>query len=163
MEFKTSPLSLKLEKEWSSQKVGSTLAISKLILRSFFCFLFLNMLSFGLLAQTDKPEKQKLTKVKGIVIDADTKEPLPFVNVFFDGGSAGTTTDFDGKYAMSSQWATENLTASFVGYDDVTQPVVLGKNQTIDFELSSGSTLQEVVVKEKKRQRYRKRNNPAID
>ena len=48
---------------------------------------------------------QSLTRVKGTVIDAKTKEPLPFVNVVFKGANIGTTTDFDGKYEIETQWA----------------------------------------------------------
>lgn len=113
--------------------------------------------------QDDKAKEQKLTKVKGVVIDANTKEPLPFVNVFFEGASVGTTTDFDGVYSMSSQWATDKLTASFVGYDDATKPVVLGDNQTINFELSNGATQLETVTITAKKRRYRKKNNPAVE
>ncbi len=118
--------------------------------------------AFDIAAQDTKHAKQKLTKVKGTVIDAETKEPLPFVNVFFEGASVGTTTDFDGKYSMSSQWATDKITASYVGYEDVTHPVELGKNQTIDFELSSGSTTLATVEVKAKKKRYRRKNNPAV-
>ena len=39
---------------------------------------------------------EKLTRIRGVVIDKETKEPLPFVAVAFPGTSIGTTTDFDG-------------------------------------------------------------------
>ena len=108
--------------------------------------------SFG---QETKPQRKRITKVKGKVIDKDTKEPLPFVNIFFVGATIGTTTDFDGNYSMSSQWATDELGASFVGYNTQNIKVELGKTNVVNFELeSSTSTLKEVTVKAKRR-RYR--------
>jgi Family of unknown function (DUF5686)/CarboxypepD_reg-like domain len=125
-----------------------------------FTLLFLFCATLSMEAQQPRP---KLTKVKGVVIDADTKEPLPFVNVSFVGTSVGTTTDFNGVYSMSSQWASDKLQVSYVGYEDVIKPVILGESQTIDFEISSGAiTLVTAEVKAKKR-RYRKKDNPAVD
>jgi hypothetical protein len=40
------------------------------------------------------------TKVSGLVTDAKTGEPLPFVNIAFINSRIGTTTDFDGKYSF---------------------------------------------------------------
>ncbi len=106
---------------------------------------------------------QKITKVKGTVIDAQTKEPLPFVNVAFVGTTVGTTTDFDGNFRLASQWASDKLMVSYIGYKPDTLDVTLGKSQTIDFAIESTSlNLEAVEVKAKKR-RYRKRNNPAVD
>ncbi len=114
-------------------------------------------------AQNDKSTKQQTTKVKGKVIDKETKEPLPFVNVFFVGATIGTTTDFDGNFSMSTQWGTDELGASFVGYKTQNLKVEIGKNNNgLLFELeSSTATLGEVTVKAKRR-RYKRRNNPAV-
>ena len=126
------------------------------------CILIFGTLPLRLNAQNDKIKKPKLTKVKGTVVDAETGEALPFVNVYFEGTTVGTTTDFNGKYSISSQWASHKLTASFVGYEDQTKEVILEKNQRIDFALSTGAvTLVTAEVKAKKR-RYRKKNNPAV-
>ncbi|MEM1119012.1 MAG: DUF5686 family protein [Bacteroidota bacterium] len=106
----------------------------------------------------------KLTKVKGIVIDQETKEPLPFVAIAFAGTSIGTTTDFDGKYELSTQFATESLEISFIGYTTKTVPVKLGEKQVIDVELAPEAlTFEEEVVVKAKKKRYRKKNNPAVD
>ena len=62
---------------------------------------------------------QQLTKIKGVVLDANTKEPLPFVNVSFKGANIGTTTDFSGNFYLETQWATGELQASFIGYKTI--------------------------------------------
>lgn len=106
---------------------------------------------------------QKLTKIKGIVIDAKTKEPLPFVNIAFKGANVGTTTDFDGKYYLETQWGTPTLMASFVGYNKLSKKVELGISQTINFQLSSEAIeMEEFVVKADKK-RYKNKDNPAVE
>lgn len=105
---------------------------------------------------------QSLTRVKGVVIDADTKEPLPFVNISFKGANVGTTTDFDGNFYLETQWGTNTLQASFVGYKTLSKSVQLGKSQTINFSLKNEAiTMDEVVIKADKK-RYRNKDNPAV-
>ncbi|MCO6500322.1 MAG: carboxypeptidase-like regulatory domain-containing protein [Vicingus serpentipes] len=106
---------------------------------------------------------QKVTKIKGTVLDAKTKEPLPFVNVTFQGANIGTTTDFDGNYYLETQWAKEILVASFVGYKTTSSVVQIGKSQTINFLLSNDAIeIEEFVVKADKK-RYRNKDNPAVE
>ena len=106
---------------------------------------------------------QELTKVKGTVIDKQTKEPLAFVNVAFIGTTVGTTTDADGQYLLQTQWASEQLQVSFLGYKTDTVSIELGANQTINFELESALEVLETVTVTSKKKRYRKKNNPAVD
>jgi len=127
--------------------------------------LFCTSLCTPLMGQ-DKVEKQKrtkLTKIRGLVIDKETKEPLPFVNIAFVGTSVGTTTDFDGFYEIDTQWGSETIEVSYLGYISKTAKVNLEERNEINFELESESlNLDEVVVKAKKK-RYRKKNNPAVE
>ena len=106
---------------------------------------------------------QELTKVKGTIIDSQTKEPLAFVNVSFIGTTVGTTTDADGKYLLQTQWASQQLQASFLGYKPDTVSIEIGTSQVINFELESSSALLETVTVSSKKKRYRKKNNPAVD
>lgn len=106
---------------------------------------------------------QELTKIKGKVIDAKSKQPMPFVSVTFVGANIGTTTDFDGNYYIETQWATTRLLASFVGYKIDTLRVQKGKNQTLNFLLQETSiTMQEVTIVGEKT-KYRNKSNPAVD
>lgn len=149
----------------STQSYYTTFQLHKMKLFSSKCFGILLLLisiffTSSLLAQSS----DKLTRIRGIVIDKETKEPLPFVAIAFKGTSIGTTTDFDGKYELSSQFATETLEVSFIGYTTFTTTVKLGEKQLVDIELASEAITfdKEVVVKAKKK-RYRKKNNPAVD
>ena len=106
---------------------------------------------------------QKMTKIKGTIIDADSKEPLPFVTVALMGKNIGTVTDYDGYFSIETQWASDSIIASFLGYGEVKKGITLGKTQVIDFELSSTSiSLNEVIIVSKKK-RYKNKNNPAVE
>jgi hypothetical protein len=119
------------------------------------------LIVFWLLSSLQMSAQEK-TRVKGTVTDLETGEPLPFVNISFVGKAVGTTTDFKGKYSIETNWASDELQASFMGYEAMTKAVVIGANQTIDFALGSGAiNLQEVTVKAG-RQRYRNKENPAV-
>jgi hypothetical protein len=107
--------------------------------------------------------QNKLTKVRGTVIDSVTKEPLPFVTIFFKGTNVGIETDLNGQYNLESKFASDKLSASFLGYHLKTYAVKIGSNTKIDFRLAPTSfSLAEVQVKAK-RKRYRNKNNPAVD
>jgi hypothetical protein len=104
-----------------------------------------------------------MTRVRGKVIDANTKEPLPFVNIVFAGKNIGATTDYNGKYNIETQWASNKLQALFIGYESQTKDVIVGKSQVINFQLKSKSiNLDEVVITSKKK-RYRNKGNPAVE
>jgi len=106
---------------------------------------------------------QKFTKVKGKVIDANTKEPLPFVNISFAGTSVGMTTDFNGFFNLQSKWASDTLLVSFIGYDSQKIPIIKEDNQVVNVELQEAGIMLATATVTAKKGRYRKRNNPAVD
>lgn len=81
----------------------------------------------------------QVTKIRGKVVDAETKEPIPFVNVAFNQSTIGTSTDFNGDYFLETNAASDTLLFSSVGYTTVRRPVNRGHFQTIDLELQSSS------------------------
>lgn len=83
----------------------------------------------------------------GSVYDAQTKEPLPFVNVAFKGTKIGTTTSIDGTYRLETYYSADSLVASFVGYKPQAVLVQKDVSQEIIFNLDAGSvSLGEFVV-----------------
>ncbi|WP_346883355.1 SusC/RagA family TonB-linked outer membrane protein [uncultured Algibacter sp.] len=81
--------------------------------------------------------------ISGTVTDASGL-PLPGTTVLIKGTSSGTSSDFDGKYAIStSQGAT--LVFSFVGYE--TQEILIGSSDVINVTMvDDAESLEEVVV-----------------
>lgn len=87
------------------------------------------------------------TRVSGKVIDANSGDPVPFANVVFKGTTIGTTTDFDGNFAISTFSASDSIIASYVGYKSRSKAVARGISQTINFQLLEDVvSLQEIVV-----------------
>lgn len=86
------------------------------------------------------------TTVTGRVIDASTREPVPFANVYFQNTREGAVTDFDGFYKVTTSRHADSLVASFIGYVKSTSHVIQGKDQTINFSLESQTiSLKELV------------------
>lgn len=106
------------------------------------------------------------TVVSGVVTDAETKEPLPFVNIVYKDTQVGSVTDVNGNYTITTNnMANVELQYSFLGYKVVTRKVKPGEKQVINIKLASDAkVLQEVVVTSGKgREKYRNKNNPAVD
>ena len=86
--------------------------------------------------------------ISGKVTDGDTGEGMPFVNVYFQNTTIGTSTDFDGYYKLPipKNLSSDSLIASYIGYKPKVKSF-LNKAQTINFQLlPDAQTLQEVVV-----------------
>lgn len=55
--------------------------------------------------------------ISGLVLDQESREPIDFASVFFNGTFVGTTTDEQGRFELDiSKYATRSLTISAVGY-----------------------------------------------
>lgn len=117
------------------------------------------LIIIGLFTLSSSSLFSQRTVVSGNVSDAKTGEPLPFVNVAFQNSKIGTTTDFNGLYKIESYFATDSLTATFVGYKPLSFKVKKDQSQTINFKLVEGSVqLKEIVVKYDKKYR-----DPAVE
>ncbi|MBK7030692.1 MAG: carboxypeptidase-like regulatory domain-containing protein [Bacteroidales bacterium] len=91
---------------------------------------------------------QEITKVMGVVKDARTGEPLPFVNVYFKGTNAGATSDFSGHYSLESRKAIDTIIASYVGYLTERRAIQPNHFQVVDFALQlENIELSEVVIR----------------
>ncbi len=125
-------------------------------LKPFFSLLFLIVASLSVSAQ-------KMTVVKGTVIDAETKEPLPLVNIAFVNTSIGTTSDFDGKFVLESKWATDSIIVSYVGYKSQKLPITLHERQVVHVALVPFALSLKTVEIKAKRKGYKRRGNPAVE
>lgn len=112
------------------------------------CWLTSFTLLLILLAGSQALAQQGLT-VKGTVVDAETKTPLPGVNIVelstMSGSVNGTITDYDGSYELRLTTDNATLLMTYIGFAD--QQVVVGGRSTIDVSMEVDSeTLDEVVV-----------------
>lgn len=98
--------------------------------------------------------------IKGKVIDAETKETLPFVNVGPKGSTRGVSSDADGQFRLVLDYYITEIRVSCVGYK--TAFITLPKNtdKLLVRLTPENVVLDEVVVKPKK---YRNKNNPTVE
>ena len=68
------------------------------------------------------------TSVNGKVISSSTNDAVPFANIYFQGTTKGTTTDFDGYFTLFSEDNYDSLVISYVGYKPKTVPLNVGQN-----------------------------------
>ncbi len=70
--------------------------------------------------------------VKGLVLDASTNEPIPFVNIGFKKLAVGTVSDEAGHYELKLVSPRDLISVSSLGYEDQSLlPADLQKNTTI--------------------------------
>ncbi len=111
----------------------------KFFLLKVFLFFSLLLIGFSVFAQK--------TVITGKVTDAETGDGVPFANVYFDGTTVGTSTDFDGFYKIETEKATDSLVVSYVSYQTRKKAVKKGVTQNIDYQLaSSEETLKAIVI-----------------
>lgn len=104
------------------------------------------------------------TVVRGIVTDSVTGEPLPFVNIYLKGSDLGVTADKDGRFELATDKNFVALQISSLGYATKDFYVKKGEvNDNMNMRLApAGTMLEEVVVTKKSKQKYSKKNNPAV-
>ena len=108
-------------------------------MKKFFLSLLLLLFTFVIQAQE--------TVINGKITDANTNEPIPFANVYFQGTTKGTTTDFDGNYTTKSTNPPDSLAARVLGYFTKTKKIKKRQTQTLDFQLTPNSfNLSEVTI-----------------
>jgi hypothetical protein len=83
--------------------------------------------------------------VSGTVVDASTSETIIGANVLY-AETKGTVTDIDGNFYLDLSPGTYTLKVSYVGYEDVSQKIEVGRKPvTLKIELSS-LTIDEVII-----------------
>ncbi|MEE0900768.1 MAG: carboxypeptidase-like regulatory domain-containing protein, partial [Bacteroidales bacterium] len=87
-------------------------------------------------------------KISGKVFDENTKETLPYCNVYWLEGGGGAITDNEGVFVIQKKNNKQTkLVFSYTGYANDT--VLIGEKTSVDVALKSvGTTLGMVEIKE---------------
>lgn len=100
-------------------------------------------------------------QIHGTVVDSETGDPIPYLNIYYDGKGMGTITDMEGRYSIEYHSGWNELTFSMVGY--TTQVIkVSAQTRELNIKMRSDLMLEEVIVKPKK-EKYSRKNNPAVE
>ena len=100
-------------------------------------------------------------QITGVVTDSETGDPIPYLNVYYDGKGVGTITDIDGQYTIAFHSGWTKLTFSMVGYATEVRNVS-ANTKKLDVKMKPDLVLDEVIVKPKK-EKYSRKNNPAVE
>lgn len=86
------------------------------------------------------------TVVRGKVTDVNSGDPIPYVNVIFQGTTIGITSDFDGNYELKTTTPSDTVVVSYIGYKVKKKNITKGITQVVNFQIEEDVTkLQEVV------------------
>ena len=100
--------------------------------------------------------------IRGMVTDSISGEGLPYASLVFKGTTTGTATDLDGHFNLPRPHQTQTLEVSYLGYNTQQITITPSHQGSLNITLSPiGITLQEVIVKPKK-EKYSKKDNPAV-
>ena len=102
------------------------------------------------------------TTITGIVRDSVSLEPIPYAAIFFKGSDKGLLANENGEFNMTTSTNFISLSVSTMGYKEKEVFVNKGKTNELVIKLvPTGVALKEVVVNYKK-DKYSKKNNPAV-
>jgi len=86
-------------------------------------------------------------KVKGLVSDGETKEPIIGSTIYFVDLNKGTATDFDGTFEIDLPIGKHEATISYIGYNTLTTTINVFNDGELALNLTKVSiALDEVVV-----------------
>lgn len=92
---------------------------------------------------------------KGIIQGVLTEEqnnkqvPLPFANVYLEGTTIGTTSDFDGNFSFNVQPGSYVLICAFMGYETIKKPIEVSQGSAVTLNIqmkTEGIALEAVKV-----------------
>lgn len=101
--------------------------------------------------------------VKGKVYDSTTSAPIPYATVVIVKSGKGVLTDSLGNFRISTDLVNPVLKFSAMGFNTIEVPYVdFLKQKRKAYLTPDGLQVGEVIVKPKK-ERYSKKNNPAVE
>lgn len=110
---------------------------------------------FAIWAQNGVTLSGKVTNLNG--------EPLPGANVVLTDINKGVTTDFEGNYIIKDILSgMHKVEVSFIGFETIAKSITLNQSQTMNFQLSEGIMLGEMVVTAQKREQSVKEIPTAV-
>lgn len=101
-------------------------------------------------------------QLSGYIIDDETGDSIPYASAVYRGHNVAVASNLSGRYSIARHngW---QLTFSAVGYQEKTVTIDAKTENPLNVRLKTDNRkLKEVTVKAK-RQRYSRKNNPAVE
>lgn len=110
---------------------------------------------------------QTVTGVSGIVVDAQTGEVLPLVQIYFSGTTQGTVSDMDGRFRLQTTEGHTSVCFQMLGYKTEMLTLRAGTyKQGMKIKLVPDVYgLEDIVVtpRYRKSKGYKRKGNPAVE
>ena len=104
----------------------------------------------------------KAQKVSGIVVDAQSGQGLPYVNVFYDGKGVGAMSDINGNFTVPYHKGWTQLSFSSVGFKKKIV-TISGPMNRLTVKLDMDALVIKGVSVKGKRKKYNRKDNPAVE
>ncbi len=119
-------------------------------MKSIYIYLTITLFCFSLLkAESEQPRLSTDANVFGHIIDAETGEHIPFINILVEGTRIGTITDASGHYLLTNlPIGQHRLIVQGMGYETTYKEFEAIEKMTIEVDVEINPTaidLQEVV------------------
>ena len=102
-------------------------------------------------------------KIHGFVVDQQSNDSIPYANARYAGTKTGASSDLSGQFVVERVNGS-TLTITAVGYKPRKIKINEKTPDTLHITLISDSKrMEEVVVKAKRRHRYSRKENPAVE
>ena len=107
--------------------------------------------------------KAQTRSVGGVVIDSLTNKPMEYIAVYIEKTSSGCVTNYNGEFFLTDNSDKNILVVDAIGYK--TKRIVLkpGKTSGLKIKMQSESINLDGAVVKPKREKYRKKENPAVE
>lgn len=104
-----------------------------------------------------------ITRIYGQVTDSITRKAMPYVSVYMQNSTDGCQTDKDGNFSFLTHESRGTLVISSVGHTEKHIPIDAQTSYPLYIQLSPATyELGEVEIKPE-RERYRRKENPAVE
>ena len=104
-----------------------------------------------------------VTQITGFVRDSLSREGVPYASIALVGTSEGTLATVNGGFTINSRASFNKLRITAMGYSTKEVAIKPGQGSVIVIDLvPTGVELNEVVV-HKGKEKYSKKNNPAVE
>lgn len=116
-----------------------------------------------MLSLTAVGQQAAVTQITGMVRDSLSREGVPYASVSLMGTSEGTLANEKGGFTVNSRAQFSRLRVTAMGYKAKEVEIKQGQGSVVLIDLApTGVELAEVVVN-KGKEKYSKKNNPAVE
>lgn len=98
----------------------------------------------------------------GVVTDVSTRKPMEYIAVYIKNTSSGCVTNYKGEFYLHDSSGADTLVIDAVGYQKQYVKLKAGQNMGLKIEMKPENIELAGAVVKPKRERYIKKDNPAI-